>query len=177
MNPEKSMARNILKNPNTKSQFCQQVNIQISHAKQYLNDEVPMSSAFKRKFSSSKKHLYDQYVAFQKKRLPLARPLNETYFYQLMHEMKLIKVDTIQQCSYCFDLKKNMNDITLDRLATCFLHEHIRRQQSTAYLLDKQQLNEGIIIFVVKKKIIFYYYYQHRRHYFHYYIFIFLINT
>ena len=60
--------------------------------------------------------------------------------------MKLTKVDTIQQCSYCFDLK-NVKDITPERLAKCFLHAHFRLQQGTAYLLDKKQLGEGYFSF------------------------------
>lgn len=139
---EKSMIRNILKNPFNEPQSCQQVSVQASIAKQFIDDEVPVDSAHHRKFSSTKKQLYDKFVAFQKNRLPLATPLNATYFYQLLNEMNLTKVRTIQQCSYCFDLKR-INDITPERLAKCFLHDHFRRYQLAAYLLDKKQLNEG----------------------------------
>lgn len=145
--PEKSMMRNILKNPLTEPQDPQQVTVQVSIAKQFIDDEVPMDSRHHRKFSSTKLKLYEKFKSFQEKRLPHARPLNATYFFQLMDEMKLTQVDTIQQCSYCSDLQHHQTDITPERLAKCFLHDHFRRYQITSYLLDKKQLNEGIFGF------------------------------
>jgi hypothetical protein len=144
--PEKSITRAVLKSPVISPQSCQQVSIQAAHAKQFLDDVVPPDSYGRRKFASTKEHLFKDFLAHQKKCLPYSRPLNRTYFFELCDEMHLSQVKTIQQCSYCFDLKRP-NELSPERLATCFLHDHYRRHQLTAYLLDKKQLSEGILIF------------------------------
>jgi hypothetical protein len=141
--PESRMTRNVLKSPFIASQECQQVSLQASIAKKFIDDEVPMDSAHHRKFFCTKKNLYKNYQKFHRTYNPLTKPLNRTYFNQLLDESKLTQVDTMQQCQYCFDLK-NTDTITPDRLAKCFLHNHFRLRQRTAYLLDKKQLNEGI---------------------------------
>lgn len=142
VHPQKAMMRNVLKNPTNESQNCQQVSVQASLAKQFLDDEIPMDSAHHRKFSSTKKQLFDKFKSFQMNRLPNSKVLNRTYFFQLLDEMKLTQVDTIQQCIYCMDLK-DQTKLSPERLAKCFLHDHFKRYQTTAYLLDKKQLNEG----------------------------------
>ncbi|MCL4419312.1 hypothetical protein M1146_04395, partial [Patescibacteria group bacterium] len=131
--PEKMIHRNILKDPFTAPQECQQVSLQASIAKNSLDEEVPMDSAHHRKFSCTISHLYENYQKFHNSHFSsVIKPLNRTYFNQLLNESKLTHVDTIQQCQYCFDLK-HTSALSPERLAKCFLHHHFRINQRTAY--------------------------------------------
>jgi hypothetical protein len=40
----------------------------------------------------------------------------------------MTKVNTIQQCSYCFDLT-HVNDLSAERLAVCFVHKFYMERQ------------------------------------------------
>jgi hypothetical protein len=100
---------------------------------------VPRDSSSKQKYHSTEKKLYSNY----KKLLPETQaPLNKSYFYELINDMKLTKVNQIQQCSYCFDLQ-NPSTLSATRLAQCLIHQYIKVQQSQSYWLDKNELSNG----------------------------------
>jgi len=119
------------------------VTVQLSLAKNALDDFVPFNSAHRRKFSCSLKSLYSRVVSQSKNLLPTVQPLSKKYFYKLVHEMKLSHQKTIQQCSYCNDLKEK-STLSSSRLAICLVHDYVREIQEEAYFFDKYQVQEGV---------------------------------
>jgi hypothetical protein len=121
-----------------KHPYHKEVTMQLGVAKGIIEQVVPMNSAHIQKYATTDEDLYKKYKEFLP---PNTTPLGEDAFYELVKEMKLKKVDTIQQCKYCFDLTKA--EITAERLSKCLLHVQILELQKRAYFLDKEELANG----------------------------------
>lgn len=136
---EDNVMNSIKQKPGIKH-YHQQTTVQLAVAHNIMDNRYPMNSAHKRKSEKTRKKLFAEYQKY----LPTgARALNKSYFYQLLNEMKIAKVKTIQQCSYCSDLSTRLNSLSPQRLAECFIHQHIKERQEAAFFKDREELQDG----------------------------------